>query len=102
MVLCALSPGPQQADLCEYEANLVYREGEQAGFTKGEQIGFTKGEQAGFTKGEQIGFTKGEQHLLEAQVRKKLQRGKDAASIAGELETETGVIETIIARIRSS
>lgn len=30
MVLCALNPSTQQADLCECEANLVYTEGNQA------------------------------------------------------------------------
>ena len=69
---------------------LLYREGEQAGFQRGEQAGFQKGERAG------------RQELLEMQVRKKLQRGKDAASIADELEADAGVIEEIIQRIRNS
>ncbi len=80
--------------LTEYDEKkhmkLLYREGEQAGFQRGEQAGFQKGERAG------------RQELLEMQVRKKLQRGKDAASIADELEADAGVIEEIIQRIRNS
>lgn len=52
----------------------------------------------GYEKGEHTGF----QNLLEMQVRRKLQRGKDAASIADELETEADIIEEIIRRIRNS
>ena len=88
--------------LTEYDEKkhmkLLYREGEQAGFQRGEQAGFQRGEQAGFQKGERAG----RQELLEMQVRKKLQRGKDAASIADELEADAGVIEEIIQRIRNS
>lgn len=44
----------------------------------------------------------GRQDLLELLVSKKLQRGKDAASIADELETEIGIIEEIMQKIRNS
>ena len=60
--------------------------------------GYEKGEQAGFQRGEHTG----RQELLETQVRKKLQRGKDAVSIADDLETEIDIIEKIIRTIQTS
>lgn len=58
--------------------------------------GYEDGERAGFDKGEQAGFDRGEQELLRRQVCKKLQRGKDAAAIADELETDVTLIREII------
>ncbi len=71
-------------------------------YQEGKEAGFREGELAGFERGEQAGLEKGEQHLLETLVRKKMLRGKDAATIAEELETGPGVIEETIRRIRSS
>ena len=70
----------------------LYREG----YEDGEKAGFDRGEQVGFDKGEQAGFDRGEQELLRRQVCKKLQRGKSAAAIAKELETDVAVIQEII------
>ena len=54
-----------------------------------------------YREGKEAGYKQGRQELLEKQIRKKLQRGKDAASIADELEMEIGIVDKIIQRIQS-
>lgn len=55
-----------------------------------------------YRQGYEKGELAGRQELLETQVRKKLQRGKDAVSIADDLETEIDIIEKIIRTIQTS
>ena len=80
----------------------LYREGYEDGFDKGEQAGFSRGEQAGFDRGKKAGFDRGEQNLLERMIHKKLLRGKDAAAIADELETDVETVRKIIEKLSSS
>ena len=54
-----------------------------------------------YREGKEAGYKQGRQELLEKQILKKLQRGKDAASIADELEMEIGIVDKIIQRIQS-
>ncbi len=70
-------------------------------YREGYEDGFDKGEQAGFSRGEQAGFDRGEQNLLERMIHKKLQRGKDAAAIAEELETDVDVVRKIMEKLSS-
>ncbi len=55
-----------------------------------------------YRQGYEKGELTGRQELLETHVRKKLQRGKDAVSIADDLETEIDIIEKIIRTIQTS
>ena len=82
--------------LTEYDEKKHMRTLYREGYEDSEKAGFDRGEQVGFDKGEQAGFDRGEQELLRRQVCKKLQRGKSAAAIAKELETDVAVIQEII------
>lgn len=46
------------------------------------------------------GYEKGEYELLEKQIRRKLEKGKELAVIAEELETELSVIEEMVGRMK--
>lgn len=54
----------------------------------------------GFEDGEQAGYSRGEYGLLEKQIRKKLQKGKDAATIAEELEEDLALVQKIMEQIQ--
>ena len=68
-------------------------------YKEGFDDGYGAGEQIGYDRGDQDGYSRGEYNMLKKLVEKKWQGGKDAGTIAEELETERELVERIISQI---
>lgn len=81
--------------LTEYDEKKHMKDTYKEGFDDG----YGAGEQIGYDRGEQDGYSRGEYNMLKKLVEKKWQGGKDAGTIAEELETERELVERIISQI---
>ncbi len=79
--------------LTQYDEEKHMRDTYKEGYEEGEAAGYQKGEQIGYLQGEQVGEQNGYNKLLDAQIKKKLNRGKSVKEIAEELEIDSHTVE---------
>ena len=72
----------------------------KAGMEEGRRSGIEEGRRSGLEEGKRFGLAAGEEQLLTLQIRKKLEKGKDVAVIAAELEETEERIRELICKMK--
>ena len=86
------------------EREAAWKEGRRSGLEEGRCSGIEEGRRSGIEEGRRSGMEEGriqgEEQLLTLQIRKKLEKGKDVAVIAAELEETEERIWELIKKIK--
>ena len=86
------------------EGEAAWKEGRRSGLEEGRCSGIEEGRRSGIEEGRRSGMEEGriqgEEQLLTLQIRKKLEKGKDVAVIAAELEETEERIRELICKIK--
>ena len=86
------------------EREAAWKEGRRSGLEEGRCSGIEEGRRSGIEEGRRSGMEEGriqgEEQLLTLQIRKKLEKGKDVAVIAAELEETEERIRELICKMK--
>ena len=80
----------------EYDQEKHMRQEREAAWKEGRRSGIEEGRRSGLEEGK----SQGEEQLLVLQIRKKLEKGKDVAVIAAELEETEERIRELICKMK--